>query len=142
MIEWKFCPIYGLKPYTTVEKRKPLAQTEVKPSTTARLAMCSVSSVSMWYTEDNYAARGYWETRYITTCTENPGDGGTGGTGDINPCQKMKDQSSNANFKAKVSELDKPEMFTKDVETGFAAAYGALPFQQIVNGYNGLICAI
>lgn len=40
------------------------------------------------------------------------------------PCAKMKAQNTDQNYKDKVAELDKPEVFKKKTETGFAAAYG------------------
>ncbi len=56
-------------------------------------------------------------------------DGGSGGSNPntpntTNPCEKMKEQNQNTEFKAKVAEIDKKEIFDKDKETGFSAAYG------------------
>ncbi|MEG0927512.1 hypothetical protein [Chryseobacterium sp.] len=56
-------------------------------------------------------------------------DGGSGGNNPntpntTNPCEKMKEQNQNTEFKAKVAEIDKKEIFDKDKETGFSAAYG------------------
>ncbi|MGU3375076.1 hypothetical protein [Chryseobacterium sp. M5A1_1a] len=60
-----------------------------------------------------------------------PGDYGGGGSGSTpnnpnnnNPCEKMKEQNQNTEFKAKVADIDKKVIFDKDKETGFAAAYG------------------
>ncbi|WP_123838308.1 hypothetical protein [Chryseobacterium oncorhynchi] len=56
------------------------------------------------------------------------GNGGSGGNPytpqNQNPCEKMKGQNQNTEFKAKVAEIDKKEIFDKDKETGFSAAYG------------------
>ncbi len=53
------------------------------------------------------------------------------------PCEKIKAQNQNINFKGKVSALDKQEMFTKEEETGYAAAYGTVPFEQMLNNNDG-----
>lgn len=84
-----------------------------------------MTSVSMWYPDDNYAAGGYWETQYITKCTHNPGDGGStnpnpeqttypypggggnnGGNNSIpNPCLQQKSQSNDPIYKDKIDNL-------------------------------------
>ncbi|PWN60481.1 hypothetical protein [Chryseobacterium viscerum] len=53
------------------------------------------------------------------------------------PCGRLKTQNQNADFKAKVTELDKKEMFDKEQETGFAAAYGTVSYEQMLNTPNG-----
>ncbi|MEI3789845.1 MULTISPECIES: hypothetical protein [unclassified Chryseobacterium] len=68
--------------------------------------------------------------------------GGTGGGGypytetQTDPCEKMKEQNSNQVFKDKVAEMDKKDVFDKDEETGFAAAYGTHPFEPLANTAN------
>lgn len=61
------------------------------------------------------------------------GGGGSNGSGYpydqqtqdfIDNCSKLKIQAMNEDFKGKVSELNKAEIFNKDKETGYAAAYG------------------
>lgn len=77
-------------------------------------------------------------------------DGGCGAFGDCgggnntgnpqqnqNPCAKLKAQNQNQGFKEKVAALDKTEMFNKDKETGYAAAYGTVPFEPMWNTPNG-----
>ncbi|WP_213277262.1 hypothetical protein [Chryseobacterium indologenes] len=112
---------------------------------------------------DPSSGSGHWETYHVTRCsfsqiTEcvgivgpdgecNEGGGGYdyptgGGTGNNppdppNPCDKMKTQNADPNFKAKVSSLDKSEIFDKSQETGFAAAYGTQPFEQMSNTSDG-----
>ncbi|PWN62473.1 hypothetical protein [Chryseobacterium viscerum] len=50
---------------------------------------------------------------------------------------RNKVQNQNPDFKAKVTILDKTEMFNKSQETGFAAAYGAVPYEEMPNTPNG-----
>ncbi|WP_185269538.1 hypothetical protein [Chryseobacterium bernardetii] len=76
-------------------------------------------------------------------CIHKPDDGGGGGgettptnPTNQNPCEKMKSQNSTQSFKDKVAELDKKEVFNKNEETGFAAAYGTKPYEPMVNTAN------
>ncbi|MDH6252508.1 hypothetical protein M2347_002235 [Chryseobacterium sp. H1D6B] len=52
------------------------------------------------------------------------GGGGNPETPEKTPCEQMNAQNQNVKFKEKVTALDKPEIFNKTQETGFAAAYG------------------
>lgn len=62
--------------------------------------------------------------------------GGTGTSTTQDPCKKLKAQNTDSNFKAKVAELDKKEVFDKKEETGFAAVYGTTPFEPLANTAN------
>ncbi|MDC8105496.1 hypothetical protein MTQ00_13215 [Chryseobacterium sp. B21-037] len=71
------------------------------------------------------------------------GTGGGGGTGypypdtPETPCDKMKTQNSSVDFKNKVTELDKPEIFKKTQETGYAVAYGPqINYESLANTDN------
>ncbi|WP_288436008.1 hypothetical protein, partial [uncultured Chryseobacterium sp.] len=50
--------------------------------------------------------------------------GGNGTSTTQDPCNKMKAQSTNQEFKDNVKAIDKEEIFKKTEETGIAAAYG------------------
>jgi len=50
--------------------------------------------------------------------------GGTGASTTQDPCNKMKAQSNNQDFKDNVKALDKDDVLKKNEETGVAAAYG------------------
>ncbi|MDH6254074.1 hypothetical protein M2347_003801 [Chryseobacterium sp. H1D6B] len=52
------------------------------------------------------------------------GGGGNPETPEKTHCEQMNTQNQNVKFKEKVTALDKPEIFNKTQETGFAAAYG------------------
>lgn len=110
--------------------------------------VCVVKTFSMWYpdSESNPNGSGHWVTSSYTICTdltidtfENPDDGsgnggydyppfGSGGpdnpvdttTVPKNPCEKLKAQTTNANYKAKIEALDKPSVLSLKKETGFA----------------------
>lgn len=78
-------------------------------------------------------------------CLNPEGPGGTGGgegngptpTGpQLSPCEKIKAENLKQPFKDKVAELDKKQVFDKIEETGFAAAYGTHPFEQLANTAN------
>lgn len=112
---------------------------------------------------DPSSGSGHWGTYHVTTCTFSQMDSCIGivgpdgecqiGGGDgyeypiggdsnnnppdpPNPCDKMKIQNTDPNFKAKVVELDKKEVFDKNEETGIAAAYGTTPFEPLANTAN------
>jgi hypothetical protein len=53
------------------------------------------------------------------------------------PCEKLKIQNTDVNFKNKVLELDKVEIFNKTKETGYAAAYGPqIGYESLANTSN------
>ncbi len=77
------------------------------------------------------------------------GGGGSGGGGYSYPvdnqytdfiknCTTLKEQAQNTNFQQKVANIDKPEMFKMQKETGYAAAYGPqTSYEQLQNTPNG-----
>jgi hypothetical protein len=67
--------------YTTLKNRKPL-KLENFTSQSGRPAQvpCKISSVSMWYPDDEYGANGHWETHTVVTCPPEPIDGEGGET--------------------------------------------------------------
>ncbi|KMQ69410.1 hypothetical protein ACM39_04840 [Chryseobacterium sp. FH2] len=64
--------------YTTSKRRQALKQEPVSLASSKGLKECSFTAISMWYPDSEQFpdGAGHWETQYITTCTENPGDGG------------------------------------------------------------------
>jgi hypothetical protein len=111
--------------YTTLKDRRPL-KLENFTSQTGRPAQvpCKISSVSMWYPDDEYGANGHWETHTVVTCPPEPIDGEGGETnppqgptypypGGGNsqpqqpkpPCEKTKDIIGNPKMQAGFKEL-------------------------------------
>jgi hypothetical protein len=134
-------------------------------SNNASKLICVTRTVSIWYpdSESNPNGSGHWGSSSYTTCYnldiesfENPDDGSDGGGYDYppfggggpdnpldtitipqNPCEKLKNQNQNQAFKDKVTLLDKDDIFKKTQETGYAAAYGSVPYEQMLNSDNG-----
>jgi len=145
----------------------PLKKAIFPENSFAKGRSCSSIHVSVWIPNNpnNDNGPGHWDTKVIVRCTQQDmesctgivgpngecSDGGDGGGypypggGNNNPdpetpedpCTKMKAQNQNPDFKAKVTALDKKEIFDKKVETGHAAAYGTTPFEQMSNTPNG-----
>jgi hypothetical protein len=124
--------------------KKPLP---VSSANAASKIVCVVKTFSTWYpdNENNPSGSGHWETSSYTICIdltidtfENPDDGGGNGGYDYppfgggyenpedsivvnqTPCEKLKAQTTNVNYKAKIEALDKSSILSLKKETGFA----------------------
>jgi hypothetical protein len=109
---------------------------------------CQRKTISMWMpdNQNNPNGAGHWESNSIIVCkqledecvgiidqfgdcdTSNGGGGGydypTGGNPEPevtqDPCEKLKTQSTNVDYKAKIEALDKPSILSLKKETGFS----------------------
>jgi hypothetical protein len=129
--------------------KKPLKSDDV--SETSKIT-CNRQWISIWVPDNNNNpdGPGHWDTRSVIRCRqeidqcvgvinelgqcEGSGNGdpgypypGGGGPSDPeeseDPCEKIKNNFTDAKFNEKISAIDKPEVFGYDHEMGYAAGY-------------------
>jgi hypothetical protein len=144
--------------YTTLKDRKPL-KLENLTSQIGRPAQvpCKITSVSMWYPDDEYGANGHWETHTVVTCPPEQIDGEGGETNPPqgptypypgggnsqpqqpkNPCERTKAALQNPKVKAKTDEMKNqsklPSSDPNRGETGYKFKTDGTPSPKIIGG--------